>query len=229
MSIMEKTLRETLVDYEIHLPMSYQDYLHAFDEDVHVEWVNGEAIIFPSAPTRHQTVVVYLIQLLASYIEFAHLGQLLSAPYEMKASPRSNAREPDLLFVKTEHQHYLEEQRLAGAADLVVEVVSPESVKRDNEDKFTEYEAVGVQEYWIIDPRPEVQSAEFWVLDEHGQYQSMPVPNGIYHSTVLTGFWLNTAWLWQPEQHSALAAFAEIAGLPQAVIELLQRGATANG
>ncbi|HRW06197.1 MAG TPA: Uma2 family endonuclease [Caldilineaceae bacterium] len=225
MSIMEKTLRETVADYEVRIPMSYQEYHQSFDEDVHVEWVNGEAVIFMSAATRHQIIVAYLFHLLRNYIEFHRLGTLLSAPYEMKVSPNSNAREPDLLFIKTENKHYLEEQRLAGAADLVVEVVSPESVKRDNEEKFAEYEAAGVQEYWIIDPRPEQQRAEFWVLDENGQYRSMPVHEHIYHSTVLSGFWLNTEWLWDTERYSALAAFAEIAGLPQDVVALLQRGA----
>jgi Uma2 family endonuclease len=225
MSIMEKTLRETVADYEVRIPMSYQEYLHAFDEDVHTEWVQGEAIIFMSAATRHQLIVAYLIKLLGIYVEFFALGEILSAPYEMKASSNSNAREPDILFVRSANKKYLEEQRLAGAADLVIEVVSPESVKRDHEDKFAEYEAAGIGEYWIIDPRPEVKRAEFWVLDANGQYQSMAVINHIYHSTVLTGFWLNTEWLWNTEQYGALAAFAEIAGLPKEMIDLLQRGA----
>jgi len=205
--------------------MSYREYQQSFDEDVHVEWVNGEAIIFMSAATRHQVIAMYLSKLLGIFIEFYRLGELFAAPYEMKVSPISNSREPDLLFVKAENRHYLEEQRLAGAADLVIEVVSPESVKRDNEDKFAEYEAAGVQEYWIIDPRPEQQRAEFWVLDENGQYQTMPVREQIYHSTVLAGFWLNTEWLWDTERYPALAAFAEIAGLPAEMIALLQRGA----
>ena len=225
MSIMEKTLRETVADYEVRIPMSYEDYLTAFDEDVHAEWVQGEAVIFMSAATRHQIIVTYLIQLLKNYAEFHRMGEVLSAPYEMKPSPTSNAREPDILFVKTENQHLLEEQRLVGAADLVIEVVSPESITRDHNDKFAEYEAAGVQEYWIVDPRPEHQSVEFWVLNEHGRYQSMPIVNDVYHSTVLSGFWLNTKWLWNPERYGALAAFAEIASLPQEMIELLQRGA----
>ncbi|MEZ4659171.1 MAG: Uma2 family endonuclease [Caldilineaceae bacterium] len=225
MSIMEKTLRETVADYEIRIPMTYQEYQNEFDEDVHVEWVDGEAVIFMSAATRHQIVVTYLIHLLRSYVEFFRLGELLSAPYEMKVSPHGNAREPDILFVANENRRNLEEQRLAGAADLVIEVISPESVRRDHEDKFAEYEAAGIREYWIIDPRPEVQSAEFWVLNENGQYQSMPVRNQIYHSTVLSGFWLKPEWLWDPERHSALAAFAEIAGLPPDVVDLLRGGA----
>ncbi|MEM7129359.1 MAG: Uma2 family endonuclease [Chloroflexota bacterium] len=225
MSFMERTLRETVADYEVHVSMSYQEYLDTFDEDVHAEWVNGEAIIFMSAATRHQVLVTYLIHLLRNYIEFYRLGELFTAPFEMKPSPSSNAREPDILFVTTENKGYLEEQRLSGPADLVIEVISPESVKRDLEDKFSEYEAAGRKEYWIVDSRPEHKIAEFWVLDENGRYESMPVVNSVYHSTVLSGFWLNTTWLWDTERYSALAAFAEIAGLPQDVIELLQRGA----
>lgn len=221
-SFMELTLREAVSEYEIHIPMSYEEYFSTFDEDVHAEWVAGEAIIFMSAATRHQTLVSYLIHLLRNYIEYYKLGQIFTAPYEMKPTPDGNAREPDILFVSRENSAKLEEQRLVGPADLVIEVVSPESVKRDNEDKFTEYEAAGVKEYWIVDSRPEYQNAEFWVLNEEGMYQSMPVIDGIYRSTVLSGFWLKPVWLWEPEQYSALAAFAEIAGLPADVVELLR-------
>lgn len=224
MSILEKTLRETLVEYEVHIPMSYQEYLTTFDEDVHAEWVQGEVIIFRSAATRHQVIVAYLIQLLRTYVEYFHLGQLFAAPYEMKVSPTGNAREPDILFVKTEHQHRIKEQRVVGVADLVIEVVSPESVKRDNEDKFREYEAAGVPEYWIIDPRPEQQTVEIWVLDKQGHYQAVPETQGVYKSSALPNFWLNPQWLWHPEEFSALAAFAQVANLPPEFIELLQRG-----
>lgn len=224
MSLIEKTLRETLVDYEVHIPMSYQEYLTAFGEDVHAEWVHGEAIVFMSAATRHQIIVTYLIKLLGIYVEYLRLGQVLSAPYEMKISTPGNAREPDILFVKTEHQDRLTEQRLIGIADLVIEIVSPESVRRDNEEKFNEYEAAGIPEYWIIDPRPEYQTVEIWVLDQHGRYQSVPAHNGLYHSAILPNFWLNPQWLWQPEEHSALAAFAEVAKLPPELVKLLQQG-----
>lgn len=222
MSIMEQTLRQTITDYEVRIPMGYEEFMVAFDEDVHAEWVNGEAIIFMPAAIRHQKIVTYLMKLLGIYIDFFRLGQLFTAPTQMKVSAESSAREPDILFVKSENQGNLEEQRLVGAADLVIEVVLPESVKRDNEEKFAEYEANGIQEYWIIDSRPDHQQVEFWVLDEKGQYRSMPVVDGIYHSTVLANFWLNTKWLWDMETYSALGAFAEVAGLPAETIALLR-------
>lgn len=46
--------------------------------------------------------------------------------------------------------------------------------------------------------------------------------DGVYHSRVLAKFWLNPQWLWQPENYSALAASAEIAGLPQEMVKMLQ-------
>ena len=221
MSIMEQTLRQTITDYELRIPMSYEDFVDEF-HDVHAEWVNGEVIIFMPAATQHQRIVTYLMKLLGIYIEFFQLGELFTAPFQMKAPASTSAREPDILFIKSENLDKLEEQRLAGAADLVIEVVSPESVKRDNEEKFAEYEANGVQEYWIIDSREDHQQVEFWVLDENGRYQSMPIVDKVYHSTALSDFWLNTDWLWDIEKYSALAAFAQIAELPAEMAEILR-------
>ncbi|GIV15968.1 MAG: hypothetical protein KatS3mg022_1403 [Armatimonadota bacterium] len=92
--------------------------------------------------------------------------------------------------------HRLKENYLDGAADLVVEVISPESRARDRGEKFYEYEAAGVREYWLIDP--ERKRAEFYQLDEDGAYQAMLIASkGVYHSKVLEGLWIQVEWLWQ--------------------------------
>ena len=52
----------------------------------------------------------------------------------------------------TDHLGRFKENRLEGAADLVVEIISPESVDRDRDRKFYEYEQGGILEYWLIDP-----------------------------------------------------------------------------
>jgi len=204
------------------LKMTYEEFLAWADEDVHAEWVDGEVIIHMTAKQRHQAVVGFLMTLFDLFNQFFRLGKFLTAPYQMKLSPEGSGREPDILFVAREHESRLTEQGVAGPADLVIEIVSDDSVVRDRVDKFEEYEQYGVPEYWIIDPRPKRQRAEFYQLDERGQYRPVPAGgDGRYHSRALPGFWLQVDWLWRDELPDSLFAFAEIANLPADVVQVL--------
>ncbi len=208
---------------DLHLTMSYADFLTQVDESKQAEWVNGEAIIFMPPGRRHQDLVTFLVTLLGVFVKHFQLGELLVAPFEMKISLDGNAREPDLLFVAQEHLDRLTEQRLVGPADLVVEVISPESVYRDRSDKFDEYEAAGIREYWLIDARPGKEQAHFWALSATGHYQALPVDqDGIVRSLVLADFWLKVDWLLQEPKPNPLLLFAEIVGLPPAISELFR-------
>ncbi len=205
------------------LKMTYEEFLAWADEDVHAEWVDGEVIIHMTAKQRHQAVVGFLIELFGLFNQFFRVGRFLTAPYQMKLSPEGSGREPDILFVAREHASRLTEEGVAGPADLVVEIVSDDSVTRDRVEKFEEYEQNGVPEYWIIDPRPKRRRAEFFQLDEHGQYQPVPVgQGGRYDSKVLPGFWLRVDWLWADELPDSFFAFAEIANLPAEVVTALR-------
>src|SRR5215471_2020422 len=195
------------------LRMSYEEYLAWADEDVHAEWVNGEVIVQMPPKLRQQNVVGFLLSLLKVFAQLSQLGTVLCAPFEMRATPDGPAREPDLLFVAREHLERLTEARLSGPADLVVEVISDDSVSRDRADKFYEYQSAGVREYWIIDPRPGCTRADFYVLDGQGRYQPVPVnPDGRYYSTVLSDFWLQVDWILATEPPAVLQALAQIAG-----------------
>jgi Uma2 family endonuclease len=207
---------------EQRIHMSYEEFLASFDEDVHAEWVNGEAIVFMPPSTRHQDVVLFLAALLRTFVEFFQLGQVLVAPLEMKVMPDSNAREPDILFVATENLLRITDKKLEGPADLVIEVISTESVTRDRDDKFFEYQDAGVREYWIIDPRPRRQRADFYVLDSQGRYRpASPDEDDSYRSTVIPNFWLDSNWLWQEELPDTLRTLAKIIG-PERLIAALR-------
>src|SRR5262249_54283208 len=96
-----------------------------------------------------------------------------------------------------------------GAADLVVEIVSPESQERDRTTKYEEYQRAGVREYWLIDlPR---QEAIFYQLQSDGLYTASAVgADGIYYSAILSGLWIQVEWLWQrplPKMSSVRAAW----------------------
>lgn len=180
--------------------LSYEEYLALPDDGRIVEWVNGEIITHMPATPLHQNVVIFLIKLLSNYIDRLNLGHLLAAPVEVRLWPNGPAREPDVLFIGRERLAQLTERRFEGGPDLVVEVVSPGSVTIDRVDKFLEYEQANVSEYWIIDPRPHQQQADFYIRDAGGRFAAAPLDDeGVFASAVLPGFRLNVAWLWQEE------------------------------
>lgn len=173
-------------------PLSYTEFLDWADEDIYAEWVDGNIVIMSPASRRHQQITDFLVKIVGTYVEEHDLGLLLSAPFQMKLD---NGREPDVLFVRDEHLDRLQETYLDGAADLVVEVVSPESVGRDRGDKLYEYARGGVPEYWLIDPQ--MQWMEVYHLEGQRYRPAFSGEEGSFHSEAMDGFWLEVAWLWQ--------------------------------
>ena len=88
-------------------------------------------------------------------------------------------------------------------------------MQRDREEKYDEYEAASVREYWIIDNRPRRPLAEFYQLDTNGTYQRVEPVEGIYRSIVIPGFWLRVDWLWQrnPDEVESLREIIGLTGL----------------
>ena len=135
------------------LQMPYKEYLAWAGEDNRlIEWVNEEVIVHMPPLYIHQDVARFLASLLDGFIQIHAMGRLLSAPFEVKLWADGPSREPDILFVSNEHLDRFTPQRLEGAPDLVMEIVSEDSVSRDRVDKFDEYEQAGVGEYWLVDP-----------------------------------------------------------------------------
>jgi Uma2 family endonuclease len=176
--------------------MTYEEFLAWADEDTWAEWVNGEVIVLTPASYRHQDLATFLAALIRFFVEAHQSGRVLTAPFQMKLGPDLPGREPDMLFVTREHLGRLKSTYLDGPADLVVEIISPDSRARDRGAKFYEYEQGGVREYWLLDPLR--RQAEFYQLGADGIYRAAPVgADGRYDSAVLDGLWLKVEWLWQ--------------------------------
>lgn len=176
--------------------LSYEEFLAWADEDIRAEWVDGEVVVLSPSSDRHQAIVELLIAVLKLLVERDALGWVRVAPFQMRLAGVPSGREPDILFVREDRRHLVRDTYLDGAADLVIEVTSPESFSRDRGEKFIEYEAAGVSEYWLIDP--DRKQIELYRLGPNGRYAvTPPADDGTLHSAVISGFWLRDEWLWQ--------------------------------
>jgi len=192
--------------------VSFEEYLEWLDEDTWAEWVDGEVVMLSPANTRHQLIKGFLVMIMRIYAEQKDLGTVLDAPFPMKLGDVRRGREPDVLFVAKEHLDRLKDTYLDGPADLVVEIVSPESRLRDRGEKFAEYEAGGVREYWLIDP--DEQRADFYVLGADGRYERRRPQEGLYRSEALKDFWLREDWLRREPLPPVLEVLKELGLIP---------------
>jgi Uma2 family endonuclease len=209
--------------------MRYEEFLAWSDEDVHAEWVPvdnsgmGEVILQMPPKLLHQRLVKFLSRLLDLFVHLFDLGEVALAPFEVKLQPDRSSCEPDIFFVARENLDRLSQERFNGPPDLVIEIVSESSVKRDRSDKYREYQAAGVREYWIIDPREGQQRADFFRLDDQGKYYLFATEeNDRVKSQVLHGFWLCPEWLWQVDVLNPLMILGEIRGIPSAQMQRIQ-------
>lgn len=173
--------------------MSFEDYMAWGDEDVRSELVDGKVLIMSPISLKHQQIASFLDNILTIYTQTTNTGEVLTAPFAMRLGTRT-VREPDLLFISRKNLNRLTNTYLNGPADIVIEIISPESIGRDRGDKFVEYESAGIPEYWLIDPIR--QQVEFYRLNDL-HYQLINPTDGIFKTDLLPNFFIQTDWLWQ--------------------------------
>jgi len=172
--------------------ISYEDFLVRYD-GVHAEWVDGEVELAMSVSDTHQEISIFLLRLMTEFVEAFDLGRVFQLEFQMKLARERRGREPNLFFVQKSRLDRLQRNHFDGPGDLVIEIVSTDSVRRDYEDKFQEYQSGGVPEYWLIDPLS--QQANFFQRDAGGTFQRIPSnADGVYHSLALPGFWVREEW-----------------------------------
>ena len=188
-------LRE-IINAKAQLPkkVTFEEFLTLTDGVKKAEWIDGEIIYMAAASVRHELLFGFLLTILRLYTQKHDLGTVIGSDIPMKLDPQRRGREPDLIFLAKERSHLLQATYLNGPADVAIEIISPESYERDRNDKFAEYEAAAIPEYWLLDPQR--QTAAFYRLNENGQYLPADTPDGIFRSAAIAGFWLRLEWLW---------------------------------
>jgi Uma2 family endonuclease len=131
------------------------------------ELLDGE-LVAKSAPSPfHQRLSGKLYLVLQQHVIGKQLGEVFYAPVDVFLN-EYNAPQPDLVFVSAAKQHLITNDGIMGVPDLVIEIVSPSSVRRDRYQKREIYERFGITEYWIAEW--DTQSVEVYTINETGRY-----------------------------------------------------------
>jgi len=150
---------------------TYADYLKwQFKE--RVELIKGRIFKMSPAPGRlHQKVTVKLVSRIDRFLE-GKKCEVYTAPFDVRFPKENNDNktftvvQPDLCIICDLTK--LDEKGCIGAPDMIIEILSPKTAKKDIKDKFQLYEENGVKEYWIVSP--ENRLVDVFVLKEDNKY-----------------------------------------------------------
>ena len=133
--------------------VTWRDVLEMPEDGNRYEAIGGELYVSPPPRPPHQWVSANLFHELWNVLVRAGLGRLFYAPIGVEFAETEEGVQPDILFVSKERLHIVTEDGIQGAPDLVIEILSPSTARRDRTVKRHLYERQGVAEYWIVDWR----------------------------------------------------------------------------
>ena len=200
MTTLEIPFKLNTAGYIIAVDVAEDVFMQQYAEDF-CEWIDGTVIKMSPIHDKHDVITRYLAILLETYFAYRPLGVIRQQPFVMHyefeqedGQKKRRDREPDIMIILNDNLENLKETYMDGAADMVIEVVSPESVARDYSDKLYEYERIGVSEYWIIDPLK--KECRFYHLNAQQAYELQTIGEN-YESPRLPGLKLHIPTLWQ--------------------------------
>lgn len=154
----EEQLREQPVTYDIYAALP--------DDGLRYEVLEGALELMSPGPSAAHQILSHSLQVLlgpdcrADYL-------ILCAPLDVILS-QTNVVQPDLIFVHRDRLDIVTPRGVEGIPDLVVEILSPGSRRRDRVRKQEIYERHGVPEYWILDPVARTLDQFLWVDGSYG-------------------------------------------------------------
>ena len=131
--------------------LTYDDYLQFPEDGKRHELIDGEHYVTPTPKRPHQEISGNLHWLIRSYLEQQAIGRVFYAPFDVIFS-NFDVVEPDLLYMSNERANDILRDWVHGAPELVIEIASTSTRKRDETIKRRLYERFGVSEYWVVDP-----------------------------------------------------------------------------
>ncbi|MFN3562080.1 MAG: Uma2 family endonuclease [Chloroherpetonaceae bacterium] len=146
-----------------------------------IEFLNGDIVVravpeyahIPEGATvildmptsiKHQEIQSELLFALTKFVKEHSLGKVYGTPTDLRLG--TNVVQPDILFLSKEHASRAKTTEILGYADLVIEILSKHSIKRDRQTKFRLYQDAKIPSYWIVSP--EAGQLELYRLTKDG-------------------------------------------------------------
>jgi Uma2 family endonuclease len=171
-----------------------EDIWDSPDDGNRYEVIDGELCVTPPPNREHQHASGELGYRIRHYLEEHPIGTIYAAPFGV-ILPGVSGVQPDLVYVSNDRKAILTDQGASGAPDLVVEILSPRTRSRDRGIKLRQYEAAGVQYYWIADPR--TRTIEERILGEDGYGPPTIYSEGdVFEPALFPGLTIEIARLW---------------------------------
>ncbi len=165
------------------------EYFAMPDDGFRYELTHGVLVMTPSPSYWHQEVVEMLLESINGFTKKRNFGKAVVAPLDVRISSLT-VYQPDIVYFSSAKSSRRREA-IDVIPDLVVEVASPGTARKDLQVKKADYERAGIQEYWLVDP--DARSFRFFVL-RAGRYEEQ-TPEG-FVSEVLGGFRIDAAEFW---------------------------------
>jgi Uma2 family endonuclease len=141
-------------------PLTYDDYAAMPDDGNRYELVDGELELMTPAPSSdHQMISSQIERKILQSCEEEYI--ILHAPLDVILAP-IDVRQPDIIMIHRSRIEIIKKRGIQGSPDLVVEILSPSTIRRDRIGKLRTYAQYEIPEFWIVDPF--IESLEQYVL-----------------------------------------------------------------
>ena len=162
---------------------TYSDYCK-WDDGKRWELIEGIPYAMSPAPARkHQRILGKLYLLFGNFLKNKQC-EIYPAPFDVRLNGKDEddtVVQPDISVICDRSK--LNDKGCVGAPDLIIEILSPSTARKDRIKKFNQYQKAGVAEYWIVDP--DTESVQVHLLNEQGQYVTFAYENDADFETLV--------------------------------------------
>ena len=178
--------------------LTYEEYLKTPETMIRCEVVDGE-VIMAGPSFYHQIISGNINEPVRAFVRMNRLGRVVYAPVDVivQRDPL-RVRQPDLLFISSDGTATIQDGRVHGGPDLVVEIISPSNTRAEIESKLADYASLNVRECWLV--YPQIHAVEVMRL-EGGEWQRAYIRGAgeSVESVVLSGLELDIAGFFEDE------------------------------